>query len=177
MTVTAAVTRACPVMAVLLICCLDISAGLGSAWLRFRCAPFLIFSVILDQSSPVSELNWHHTSVSSQDHSEHHSRCTRANGTGDPAASKIKSLHNFYPAQWSSPALEEQLMGCLGVGCDSLYIMSLGCPAYVDRCCPSAPIFASRGSEPHKIKPIKKKPHTAEYYFMSGNAQDKYVQM
>lgn len=35
MTVTAAVIRACPVMAVLLICCLDISAGLSSAWLRF----------------------------------------------------------------------------------------------------------------------------------------------
>lgn len=67
MAVAAAVIWACPVAAVLLICSHDISAGLSSASLSFPRAPFLIFSVSLDQTSPVSELNWHHTSVSSQD--------------------------------------------------------------------------------------------------------------
>lgn len=97
--------------------------------------PFLILGVTMDQTSPVLELKWHRASVNPRDFppTTHHSQCTQANGTSDPL-------------WWSSPALQEQLIGALVLGNDSLYIMPLCCSVLCGELCwPTVPHALSRG--------------------------------
>lgn len=83
--------------------------------------------------------------------SEHHSRCTRANGTGDPAASKIKSPHIFVLCSEAHLLLKNNWWGALVWDVTAYISCHFAVQSYVDpMLCLQFPVLSAGGVKQHK---------------------------